>query len=56
MTPAQLAILHGFFWLSFGGCLLALFAYDIIHYLFELLPDVALVVSRLVIALWGKKS
>ncbi|MHB8199744.1 MAG: hypothetical protein ACYDD9_02885 [Acidithiobacillus sp.] len=37
MTSSQLALSYGFFWFGFGGCLLALFAYDFFHFLVELL-------------------
>ena len=54
LNLSELALLHGFFWFSFGGCLLALFAYDFFHFVIELLPDVVQVASRFVISLWSK--
>ena len=39
MTPADIALLQGVFWIAFGGCLLALFAYDFIYMLVDFLPD-----------------
>ena len=40
MTPADIALLQGVFWVAFGGCLLALFAYDFFHFLLDMLPDI----------------
>ena len=40
MTSADIALLQGLFLIVFGGCLLALFAYDFFHFLLDMLPDI----------------
>ena len=56
MTLTELALLHGFFWFSFGGCLLALLAYDFFHFLLDVLPEFLQVVFLWIISKWGKQS
>jgi len=55
MTPSELALAQGFFWYAFGGCLLALIAYDFFHLLIDLLSDVLQVAFLWVITKWGKR-
>lgn len=56
MTLSELALLHGFFWFSFGGCLLALLAYDFFRFLLDVLPEFLQVVFLWIISKRGKQS
>ena len=59
MTPADIALLQGVFWIAFGGCLLALFAYDFIYMLVDFLPDLLRLSFFWLLGLftkWGQKS
>ena len=56
MTPADIALLQGVFWIAFGGCLLALFAYDFFHFfLLDMLPDLLRVSFLWLLTKWGKR-
>lgn len=56
MSITEFTLIHGLFWATFGGCILALFAYDFFHFLVDLLPDFLQVVFRLIVSRWSKKS
>ena len=56
MTPADITLLQGVFWIAFCACLLALFAYDFFHFLLDMLPDLLRVSFLWLISKWGKKA
>ncbi|MCK9244213.1 MAG: hypothetical protein PHG39_05700 [Acidithiobacillus ferrooxidans] len=56
MTPSEFVLAQGFFWYAFGGCLLALLAYDFFHFLLDVLPEFFQVVFLWIISKWGKQS
>lgn len=55
MTPSELVLAQGFFWYGFGGCLLALLAYDFAILFLDLLLDFLPVAFLWVITKWGKR-
>ena len=56
MTPSDIALLQGLFWVVFGGCLLALFAYDFFHFLLDMLPDMLRVSFFWLLGLFTKRG
>ena len=55
MTPSELVLAQGFFWYGFGGCLLALLAYDLAYFFLDLLLDFLPVAFLWVITKWDKR-
>ena len=55
MTPSELVLAQGFFWSGFGGCLLALLAYDFANLFLDWLLDVLPVAFLWVVTKWGKR-